>query len=162
LDFTRPVEIQMRKVELNSMMHDITQLAPVDGTRDEAHRIQIVEQYTDSPIYVEGDGDLLKQALLNIVVNACQAMPEGGQLTLTTELLKKDQAQLTISDQGVGIPEEVREKIFNLYFTTKPQGSGIGLAQAFRAVQLHSGRIEVESEVGRGTTFRITLPTVSE
>lgn len=162
LDFTRPVEIQMRKVELNSMLHDVTQLAPVDGTRDEAHRIQIVEQYTDMPLFVEGDGDLLKQALINIVVNACQAMPEGGQLTLTTELLKKDQAQLTISDQGVGIPEEVQEKVFNLYFTTKPQGSGIGLAQAFRAVQLHSGRIEVESQVGVGTTFRIILPTVNE
>lgn len=161
LDFTRPVEVQMRKAELNDLVHDVVLLAPVNGMRDGEHRINVVESYAGAPIFVEADGDLLKQALLNIVVNACQAMPDGGQLTITTEHIGKNQAQITIADQGVGIPEEVREKIFNLYFTTKPQGSGIGLAQAFRAVQLHSGRIEVESQVGVGTTFRITLPTVS-
>jgi signal transduction histidine kinase len=162
LDFTRPVEVQMRKAELNQMMRGVVQLAPVDGAREEAHRVRVVEQYADAPLKVEADADLLKQALINIVVNACQAMPEGGQLTVTTEKLPDSQARLTVSDTGVGIPAEVREKIFNLYFTTKPQGSGIGLAQAFRAVQLHGGRIEVDSEVGVGTTFRITLPTVGE
>jgi hypothetical protein len=79
-------------------------------------------------------------------------------LTLATAL-HNNQVELTISDTGVGIPEEMREKIFNLYFTTKEKGSGIGLAQAFRAVQMHSGSIECESEVGQGTSFKITLPT---
>jgi signal transduction histidine kinase len=65
---------------------------------------------------------------------------------------------IAVSDQGQGIPEEVRDKIFNLYYTTKPQGSGIGLAQAFRAIQLHNGHIEVDSKVGIGTRFRIILP----
>jgi signal transduction histidine kinase len=162
LDFTRPVELQMRQADLNALVRETVQLAPVDGGREEAHRVRLVEQYEAEPLPVEADADLLKQALLNIVVNACQAMPEGGQLTVTTERLNNSQARVTISDQGVGIPAEVREKIFNLYFTTKPQGSGIGLAQAFRAVQLHSGRIEVDSEIGVGTTFRIMLPTARE
>jgi signal transduction histidine kinase len=162
LDFTRPVEVQMRKKELSGLIRDVVQLAPVDGTREESARIRIVEQYADEPLTIEADVDLLKQAFLNIVVNACQAMPDGGSLTVTTERVNRSQARVTISDTGTGIPAEVREKIFNLYFTTKPQGSGIGLAQTFRAVQLHSGRIEVDSEVGVGTKFRITLPTVDE
>jgi len=84
-------------------------------------------------------------------------MPSGGRLVISTEN-EDGQVLISIADQGPGIPEEARDKIFNLYYTTKPKGSGIGLAQAFRAVQLHNGRIKVESEVGAGTCFRIFLP----
>ncbi|MCI0663457.1 MAG: ATP-binding protein, partial [Acidobacteria bacterium] len=105
----------------------------------------------------KADTDLLKQALLNIIINGCQVMPHGGKLIVETG---QDDGQIFISitDHGPGIPEDARDKIFNLYYTTKPKGSGIGLAQAFRAVQLHNGRIKVESEVGAGTSFRIILP----
>jgi signal transduction histidine kinase len=130
-----------------------------------AQGIDLTEHYGDSPLNIKADSDLLKQALLNIIVNACQAMlekGEGGKLIVETGRKKDEQelAFISISDTGPGIPPEVRDKIFNLYFTTKPQGSGIGLAQAFRAVQLHNGRIELETEIGKGTCFRILLPAV--
>jgi signal transduction histidine kinase len=87
-------------------------------------------------------------------------MPQGGKLMVETGRDDENRVFIAITDSGPGIPEEARDKIFNLYYTTKPKGSGIGLAQAFRAVQLHNGRIKVESEVGAGTCFRILLPTV--
>jgi signal transduction histidine kinase len=84
-------------------------------------------------------------------------MPSGGDLTVTPRALP-GRVELEISDQGAGIPPEVRPKIFTLCFTTKPGGTGVGLAMAYRIVQLHNGTIDFESEVSRGTTFRISLP----
>jgi signal transduction histidine kinase len=96
---------------------------------------------------------------MNLAVNALDAMPQGGSLSLDVELRAGD-AQLTVADTGVGIPATRREKIFQLYFTTKKDGSGLGLAMVYRAVQLHGGSIEVESELGQGTRFRILLPAL--
>jgi signal transduction histidine kinase len=103
------------------------------------------------------DRDLLKQAVLNVVVNAMQAMPEGGELRFEASA-GKDMVELRISDTGGGIAPELREKIFRLYFSTKKEGSGIGLAMTFRIVQLHDGTIDFTSEPGKGTTFLIRLP----
>jgi len=86
-------------------------------------------------------------------------MPQGGTLSFEVKLGLRD-VQITVADTGTGIPKEQREKIFQLYFTTKKNGSGIGLAMVYRAVQLHGGSIEVESESGKGTRFRITLPAL--
>ncbi len=153
LDFTRPLQLQTRKYDANELLREVLLLAPLTP----AHKIEVVFRLASEPAWIEADIDLLKQALLNIVINACQAMPDGGILTLATAW-HNNQVELSIADTGVGIPEEMREKIFNLYFTTKDNGSGIGLAQAFRAVQMHSGSIDVESQLGQGTRFRITLP----
>jgi signal transduction histidine kinase len=117
------------------------------------------------------DSDLIKQALLNIVVNAIEAMSgaanqrrlgEGrrGTLRLRTAL-RNECAEVRISDTGPGIPRELREKIFNLYFTTKAHGTGIGLAMTFQIVQLHDGTIDFASEPGKGTTFIISLPVAA-
>ena len=95
--------------------------------------------------------------MLNVVVNAMQAMPEGGDLSFEASATQ-DTAELRISDTGTGIPAELRDKIFRLYFTTKKEGSGIGLAMAFRIVQIHDGTIDFTSEAGKGTTFVIRLP----
>ena len=103
------------------------------------------------------DRDLFKQAVLNVVVNAMQSMTGGGELRLECSSTP-DTAEIRISDTGAGIPPELREKIFRLYFTTKPGGSGIGLAMTFRIVQLHDGTIDFSSEPGKGTTFVIRLP----
>jgi signal transduction histidine kinase len=84
-------------------------------------------------------------------------MPQGGQLKVTPRAYS-DRLDLEIADQGIGIPPEVRSKIFALFFSTKPNGSGIGLAMAFRIVQLHNGKLDFASEVNRGTTFRVSLP----
>src|ERR1700676_2921975 len=99
----------------------------------------------------------LKQAVLNRVPNAVEAMPNGGRLHLVLSR-RGEMAEITVGDTGKGIPPENKQKIFQLFFTTRPGGSGIGLASTFRIVQLHNGSIEFTSEVGRGTTFRIELP----
>ncbi|MBS1807734.1 MAG: PAS domain-containing protein [Acidobacteria bacterium] len=155
LDFTRPVQLQTRRYDANELMREVMMLTPITPES----KIEVITSYASEPLFIETDIDLLKQGLLNISINACQAMPEGGTLTITTAS-HNNQVEITISDTGIGIPEDMREKIFNLYFTTKEKGSGIGLAQAFRAVQMHSGNIEVESEVGKGTRFKICLPAV--
>ncbi len=155
LDFTRPLQLQTRKCDANELLREVMLLAPLTPES----KIVVVANYAPEQLWIEADIDLLKQGLLNIIINACQAMPEGGSLTLTTAR-QNNHIELTIGDTGPGIAEELREKIFNLYFTTKEKGSGIGLAQVFRAVQMHSGSIDVESEVGQGTRFKITLPAV--
>jgi signal transduction histidine kinase len=155
LDFTRPVELKLHHVDANVLVREVILLA-ADAR---AQGIDLHEYYGKGPLTIKADSDLLKQALLNIIINGCQVMPQGGKLIIETG---KDDGHvfIAITDHGPGIPEETRDKIFNLYYTTKPKGSGIGLAQAFRAVQLHNGRIKVESEVGEGTCFRIILPSV--
>ncbi len=153
LDFTRPVEMKLHQVDANVLVREVILLA-ADAR---AQGIDLQERYGASPLVIKADSDLLKQALLNIIINGCQVMPHGGKLIVETGK-NEGHVFIAITDHGPGIPEEARDKIFNLYYTTKPKGSGIGLAQAFRAVQLHNGRIKVESEVGAGTCFRIILP----
>jgi signal transduction histidine kinase len=100
---------------------------------------------------------LIKQALLNVVLNGVQAMSGGGVLSITSGQLDSV-ATIEVRDQGSGIPPEVRDKVFNLYFTTKKAGSGIGLAMSYRVLQLHNGALDFVTEMGRGTTFRLILP----
>ena len=114
-----------------------------------------------STLVCQQSADLLKQALLNVLQNGAQAMPEGGPLKVKTWRGNDGSACITITDRGVGISPEARDRIFNLFYTTKKGGTGIGLAQAFRAVQLHNGTIRFASEVGVGTSFEIVLPAMS-
>jgi signal transduction histidine kinase len=95
--------------------------------------------------------------LINLLINAIDAMPGGGQLFVSLRR-RNEMAEIEVRDTGRGIAPEHRQRIFQLFFTTRPGGSGIGLASAFRTVQFHNGSIEFESEVGRGTSFRIQLP----
>ncbi len=106
---------------------------------------------------VRVDRDLMKQALLNLVLNGCQAMPSGGELKVTPSA-HPHRLELEIADQGVGIPPESQPKIFSLYYTTKPGGNGMGLAMTYRIIQLHNGSIDFSSETHHGTTFRVSLP----
>lgn len=154
LDFTRPLELNVSEVGVDEFLDDIAQLARPQAT---ANGIQIAVTRDAAGTDIRVDRDLMTQAVLNVVVNAIEAMPQGGELRFESAVLE-DQAEIRISDTGPGIPPEVREKIFRLYFTTKKEGSGIGLATTFRVVQLHDGTIEVSSEPGRGTTFVLRLP----
>ena len=104
---------------------------------------------------VNGDAGMLRQAFLNLALNACQAMPNGGTLRLSCAPASGGRVEIRFEDTGVGIPPEHLPKIFDLYFTTKDHGTGIGLSMVYRIVQLHDGEIEVESTPGRGTTFRV-------
>lgn len=154
LDFTRPVELNLSNVSLREFVEDVVNLARPQA---EASKIRIDVMQESDAAEIRVDRDLLKQAVLNVVVNAIEAMPQGGELHFEA-LAGEDTAEIRVSDTGVGIPPELREKIFRLYFTTRREGSGIGLAMAFRIVQLHDGTIDFTSEPGKGTTFFIRLP----
>ena len=109
---------------------------------------------------VRVDPDLMKQAVLNLTLNGLQAMAPGGTLTLAAR--REEEVIVTeVRDQGAGIPPEVQEKIFELYFTTKKEGSGIGLAQTYQIMQWHYGSVEFDSIAGKGTTFRLRLPALN-
>jgi signal transduction histidine kinase len=106
---------------------------------------------------VEGDPNLLEQAFLNLALNACQAMPNGGRISINARVADDRMVAIEVRDTGTGIAPEHLSRIFDLYFTTKPSGSGIGLSLVFRTIQLHDGEVDVESTPGRGTTFRVLL-----
>jgi signal transduction histidine kinase len=101
---------------------------------------------------------MLRQVFLNLALNGCQAMPQGGTLRLAASTTSGDRVQVQVEDTGSGIKPEHLGKIFDLYFTTKDHGTGIGLSMVYRIVQLHDGDVEVQSTPGRGTTFRVVLP----
>ena len=154
LDFTRPVELKLATVPVDELVNEIVELARPQA---DASKIRVTVNGQADAAEVRVDRDLMKQAVLNVVVNAMQAMPDGGELHFESEA-SEDVAEIRISDTGPGIPAEIRDKIFRLYFTTKQDGSGIGLPTTFRIVQLHDGTIDFTSEPGKGTTFAIRLP----
>ncbi len=154
VDFSRPVELQLREQDLRAVIDDVLALATDElGMRN----VTVHSRLPSNPVIVNVDADLLKQAVINVVQNGAQAMPEGGRLDLVLETDRKT-AELRILDEGVGVPEEIREKIFDLYFTTKSDGSGIGLAMTYRILQLHHGSVEVQSRIERGTEFKFRIP----
>lgn len=154
LDFTRPMDIRLEATQLADLLKEVLEIAKPQLERSNIQLAQLLP--IDVPeVYV--DRALLKQAVLNLVLNAADAMPNGGQLSLVLSR-RGEMAEITVGDTGKGIPPENQQKIFQLFFTTRPGGSGIGLASTFRIVQLHNGSIDFTSEVGRGTTFRIELP----
>jgi signal transduction histidine kinase len=154
VDFSRPVELQLREQDLRSVIGDVLTLATEElSTRN----VTLVSQMPSKPLVANFDADLLKQAVLNVIQNGAQAMPEGGTLQVALEEHRKF-AVLRIADQGPGIPDDIREKIFDLYFTTKAGGSGIGLAMTYRILQLHHGSVEVQSSADRGTEFQLRIP----
>jgi PAS domain S-box-containing protein len=154
LDFSRPMDVRLEPTQLAGLLQEVLEVA---GPQLERSKVQVAQLLPIDVPEVFGDRALLKQAILNLVLNAVDAMPNGGQLQLTLSR-RGDMAEITVGDTGKGIPLEHRQKVFQLFFTTTPGGSGIGLASTFRIVQLHNGSIDFTSEVGRGTTFRIELP----
>jgi hypothetical protein len=158
LDFTRPVDLRLKDLDLAEIARQVVALVQPEAERG---GVGVQLEGGAGRMLVRADEDLLKQALLNVVHNGVEAMQPGGRLDIR---LSRDggDAVVTVTDRGIGIPREVRDKIFNLYFTTKEKGSGIGLAMTFRIVQLHNGTIDFISEPGAGTTFRMRFPTPEE
>jgi signal transduction histidine kinase len=154
VDFTRPVELRLSEIDLRKLVDDVVLLA---SPAAEQHQVRIERQTGKDPLLARIDGDLVKQAILNIVLNGVQAMPQGGNLRVACRR-EGDGALVTVRDQGSGIPADIRDKVFNLYFSTKEGGSGIGLAMAYRVVQLHHGSLDFTSVTGQGTTFYLRLP----
>ena len=154
VDFSRPVELELREQDLRPILGDVLALANEELS---THNVTLVSRMPSRPVVAHVDADLLKQAVLNVVQNGALAMPQGGQLNVVLEEDGKT-AVLRIADEGAGVPEDIREKIFDLYFTTRTAGSGIGLAMTYRILQLHHGSVEVQSKPGCGAEFELRIP----
>lgn len=157
LDFSRPVDVRLVEVDLAALVREVADLMTPQAR---LARIGLYFYAAQGEILqIRGDADMLKQAVLNLVTNALDAMKDGGELHMSVAR-NGESIVLEVADNGPGIPPELRQKVFQLYFTTKPKGSGIGLAMTYRAVQLHNGTIDFFSEDGQGTTFRLEFPAV--
>jgi signal transduction histidine kinase len=154
VDFNRPVDLRLSSFDLRRLVDEVAMLASPESARQ---GVKLKTDLGKEALPVKADNDLVKQALLNVVLNGVQAMANGGTLTI---LARRDDAAASIEvrDQGGGIPADIRDKIFNLYFTTKTSGSGIGLSMSYRVLQMHSGSLDFTTEMGLGTTFRLFLP----
>ena len=161
VDFTRPRDLRLEDVDLRKIVESVSLLAAPDAARSGVRIVQELPQ-DDDPLPVRVDSDLVKQAVLNLLLNGVQSMAAGGTLTLRA---RRDDEMIVaeVCDQGCGIPPEAQEKIFELYYTTKGDkgGSGIGLAQTYQIMQWHYGSVEFDSIVGAGTTFRLRLPAAT-
>src|SRR5688572_24595773 len=153
--FIRPEELQLNPVDVKLLIAEVIALVEPDARRS---GITCRSEVPDGMPELRADPALLRQALLNLALNGCQAMPDGGRLTMAARVQKERRLALTVEDTGAGISADKLDRIFDLYYTTKPDGSGIGLSIVYRIVQLHGGEIEVQSTEGRGTTFRMLLP----
>jgi PAS domain S-box-containing protein len=154
LDFTRPPEMHQEELSLKEILEEVLAVQRPEFAKAD---VKIDARLAPDVPPVLVDKPLLRQGLINLLVNALEAMPGGGQLFVTLRR-QGEMAEIEIRDTGRGIAPEHRQRIFQLFFTTRKGGSGIGLASTFRTIQLHNGSIEFDSEVGRGTTFRIDLP----
>jgi signal transduction histidine kinase len=161
-DFSRPMELHLREHDLRQVVGVVMELTTAEM---QENRVQLVVDAPKDPLMVRVDAQLMQQALLNLLLNGMQAMPEGGAMVVR---MRRDHqfAVVEVIDEGEGIPPELLPRIFELYFTTKPKGSGIGLAMTYRILQLHGGAMEVRSNadpnsVERGTTFTFRLPVAA-
>jgi signal transduction histidine kinase len=155
LRFVRPQTLALRPMNLNTLLQEVVRLAEAQG----AHAgVTFVLQLDGTIPPINGDHELLRQAFLNLALNACQAMPDGGTVTLATDQGAEGIIRAHVIDHGIGIPTEDLDKLFRLYYTTKPDGNGIGLSLVYRIVQMHGGSVEVNSKVGHGTTMTVSFP----
>ena len=155
LKFMRPQELRLGPMDLNVLLQKEVALLEADWSRK---GVRFRLELEPTPLSITGDEELLNQVFLNILLNACQAMPQGGTITITATREREDSVKVVIHDEGCGIRPSERDKIFQLYYTTKPEGSGMGLPMAYRTIQLHDGVIEVESEESKGTSMIVRLP----
>ncbi|HYN06917.1 MAG TPA: ATP-binding protein [Vicinamibacterales bacterium] len=154
LKFTRPEDMRLQPVWVGEL---IDELMPVIQAEASKSQVDVRVDMPPTLPAVSADSRMLLQAFLNLALNACQAMPQGGRLRIAARERPNREVEVLFEDTGVGISPEDLSKIFDLYFTTKSQGSGIGLSLVYRTIQLHDGDIEVQSAPGRGTTFSIRL-----
>ena len=159
LKFTRPEDLRLQPVRVKDVFDEILPLIAPEAEKNNV-RVDVVAP-AEAP-WVNADAAMLRQAFLNLALNACQAMPQGGTLRLSCGSAAGNRVEVRFADTGVGIPAEHLSKIFDLYFTTKDHGTGIGLSMVYRIIQLHDGEVEVESSKDRGTTFRVLLPRANE
>ncbi|HVP53488.1 MAG TPA: ATP-binding protein [Candidatus Eisenbacteria bacterium] len=154
VDFNRPVELRLSSFDLRRLVEEVAMLAAPEAA---LQGVEVKTQIGPDSLPVRADNDLVRQALLNVVLNGVQAMEDGGLLTIAAGR-EDNSALIEVRDQGIGIAPKIQDKVFNLYFTTKKSGSGIGLAMTYRVLQMHSGSLDFVTEPGVGTTFRLLMP----
>ncbi len=156
LDFSRPREVQLELTSLNHNLRHVTELVDYQLRKN---GIEVVFDLHASGAMLQADHFQMEQLLLNLVLNAIQAMPRGGTLTLRSRTYP-DRVAVEVGDTGVGIAQEIRDRIFDPFFTTREvgQGTGLGLSVSYGIVQAHGGAIFVNSEVGKGSRFTVVLP----
>jgi signal transduction histidine kinase len=158
-DFSRPMELHLREHDLRQVVGVVLELTAAEM---EENGVGVTVETPGEPLMVRADAELMQQAVLNLLLNGMQAMPGGGALRV--KMWREHQfAVVEVIDEGEGIPAELLPRIFELYFTTKPKGSGIGLAMTYRILQLHGGAMDVRSNADssspeRGTVFAFRLP----
>jgi PAS domain S-box-containing protein len=155
LDFARPMQLELKPTSINKIVEKTLQLMSVHITDN---NVVVKEELSPEVPEIQADEAQLEQVLKNIIINALQAMPEGGVLTVETGPSTAGGAHMTVSDTGIGIPPDKLERIFQPFVTTKTKGTGLGLSVVDKIVENHGGRVEVTSEVGKGSTFRVVLP----
>jgi signal transduction histidine kinase len=158
-DFSRPMELHLREQDLRQVVGAVTELTAAEM---QENGVEVTVETPAEPVMVRADGELMRQAFLNLLLNGMQAMPSGGKMRVT---IRREHpfAVVKVADEGEGIPPELLPRIFELYFTTKAKGSGIGLAMTYRILQMHGGAMDVQSNAvagspERGTTFTLRLP----
>lgn len=150
----RPMNVELEDQDLNRVVHELLQFMQYELEENGVH---LVERYNEDLPKISLDERLMKQAVLNVIKNAISAMPAGGELVVSTGV-QGDEVVLRISDSGTGIPDELLDKIFEPYFTTKDFGSGLGLTLVYKIVKEHFGEISVSSKEGAGTAFELSFP----
>jgi two-component system NtrC family sensor kinase len=159
LQFARQERKRLGRVDINQVLAEILRQV---GHQVSLERITVRQELVPSLPEVQGDEEQLRQVFTNLILNAIQSMPEGGTLTVTTEPADDERLRVEVRDTGRGIPPADLEKIFNPFFTTRPEGTGLGLSVSYGFVKEHRGTIEVTSRVDSGTTFRVLLPVSQE
>jgi signal transduction histidine kinase len=158
-DFSRPTQKHRRAVALHDIIEDVVMLTSKDL---EKRHIEISSHYDPTLPEIYASPDQMSEILLNLVVNARDAMPDGGTLSLEAHA-EGDNVVINVTDTGCGMSQEIQDRIFEPFFTTKgEEGTGLGLSICYRIIQEHEGQITVDSEEGKGTTFTITLPQAKE
>jgi signal transduction histidine kinase len=170
LDYAKPVALSPRKTEMISFVDEAVSFFEMDSSQNKTN-LRLVKSYPQEKIYCELDAQQFRQTVLNLLHNATQAMPDGGEIKVELRRGAESSASsrekhaaravLKVSDTGVGMNEETQKKIFTPFFTTKEGGTGLGLSTVKKIVEAHRGVIRLKSKPGEGTTVAMELPMIS-
>jgi signal transduction histidine kinase len=162
LKFARKDKVRLEAVDMNQVVKDAVAIV---NHQLELHKVKLSCKLIEDVPYIMGNSNQLQQVLMNLMINAQQAMEgQAGSIAVSTRMAQDDRIEVKVSDTGPGIPEEMWQRIFEPFFTTKPggKGTGLGLSVSYGIIKEHKGDIHVESRVGEGCTFVITIPIVKE
>lgn len=154
LNFSRPFHLEIKMIDLADLLNELKETLYAENALNPSIEFKLIAKES---AFCPVDSGLLKAAIHNLLMNAIQAMPDGGNLTLELEKIET-RAEIKIMDTGVGIPQDHLKRLFSPFFSTKPDGNGLGLAEAHKVLQAHGGEIVVDSMSGYGTCFTLKIP----